>query len=138
MAKEDKANAVLVEQRTLEIYHCLLVGKRRAEILQYVAEKKWNIETRTIDDYIRRAGVLFRKQSENQRARELGKAIERMNYLFMKTLDDKDYRTALAVQKEMGILLGLNAPTQMDVTTGGEKLSAPTVFLPAVEPEDDD
>lgn len=111
-----KATDVMAEQRTMEIYHLLLTGNRRAEILQYASEKDWGLTSRQIDTYIGRASAQFKKQSNFKRERERGKAMERLNYLFMKALKVADYRTALAVQKDLSALLGLNAPTKIEVT----------------------
>lgn len=109
-----KATNLEVQQRTLEVYHQLLLGSRRVDILQYAA--KWNVSSRTIDDYIRRANTLFEKQALVVRDRELGKALDRLTYLFKKALSISDYKTALAVQKEFHALLGLTSPKQVAFT----------------------
>ncbi len=74
------------------------------------------MEDRQVDDYLAEARKRFEARAEVERQAEFGKALERLEMLFKSTLSDKDYKTALQVQKELSVLLGLNAPKTVHVT----------------------
>lgn len=106
MAKSTDAE---MEKRITAVYDLLLIGTSRAGIVQYAAEK-WQVETRIVDTYIRRARNLLKKHTATSRELALATARARLNLLYQKALAAKDYRGALAVQKEINALEALYAP----------------------------
>jgi hypothetical protein len=106
-----------LKRRVNTVSDLLLMGSSRAEILQYIAEKTpWGISERTIDDYIARATEAYRKVAEFHREEQLGKAIRRLEMLFLRAMKVQDFQRALATQRELNALLGLYAPTKMEHT----------------------
>jgi len=111
-----KATNAEASQRTRAVYEKLVQGASRAEILQYVAKEAWGINERSIDYYIQRATKKLEKEAAPAREIELGKAKARLAMLFARSLQIKDYKGALAIQKEINTLLGLNAPARQEHT----------------------
>ena len=113
ITKATKAEAKL---RTLAIYKKMVQGASRADIIQYASEKGLELSDRQVDEYIRRATVMLELQAAPARDAELGKAKARLAMLFARLLHIKDYKGALGVQKEISVLLGLNAPARQEHT----------------------
>jgi hypothetical protein len=94
--------------RIATIYRLLLSGMRRREVLQYVREKTdWGIETSAIDKYIAEATKEIKEVTAEEIETARGMAYKRLDMLYFKSLLINDYKTALAVQKEMNELFGL-------------------------------
>lgn len=116
MAK--KTDDAEVTRRVDQIFHLMVKGKSRLQILQHASEKTtWKVSERTVDEYIARAKKLLAKHSEPKKAVELGKAFLRLEYLFDQNLGINDFKAALAVQKEINAMLGLNAPKALEIQT---------------------
>lgn len=94
--------------RIATIYRLLLSGMRRREVLQYVTEKTdWGLETSAIDKYIAEATREIKEVTAEEIETARGMAYKRLDTLYYKSLLINDYKTALAVQKEMNELFGL-------------------------------
>lgn len=106
--KPVKATQAEVTKRVTQVYNWLLQGLSRADILELVAKKgEWKVSDGMIDEYMSRATAEIKEKASIQRDEELGKAIERMRFLFRQNVLIQDYKAALAVQKELNELLGL-------------------------------
>lgn len=94
--------------RIATIYRLLLSGMRRREVLQYVTEKTdWGLGTSAIDKYIAEATKEIKEVTAEEIETARGMAYKRLDMLYFKSLLINDYKTALAVQKEMNELFGL-------------------------------
>ena len=94
--------------RIATIYRLLLSGMRRREVLQYVTEKTdWGLQTSAIDKYIAEATKEIKEVTAEEIETARGMAYKRLDMLYFKSLLINDYKTALAVQKEMNELFGL-------------------------------
>lgn len=83
-------------------------GLDRATILTYATSNQWKEEPGDIDHYIEAANIaLAADAGEIDTEVELGKAIARMNHLYMNSEKVQDFKTALAIQKEINKLLTL-------------------------------
>lgn len=111
-----KSTSVETEARISKVYEMLISGAKRAEILQYATKKEWGVDDRQVDNYIARAKHAISQQSEVKRNYILGTARARLNLLFYRALNIQDYKTALAVQKEINALEGLNAPQKIEIS----------------------
>jgi hypothetical protein len=129
MAKATKRE---VTARVQQVYTMLVSGIDTAQILQYASEN-WQIVDRNTYNYIARANKLIAKHAETHREHEMGKAVARLNRLYSSALKVQDYKTCLAVQKEINALFGLYAPTKTDVTSNGEPISVVFSAIPARE-----
>jgi hypothetical protein len=69
----------------------------------------WELKKRQLYNYATKARRLIRDSSEYDRALEVGKAIQRLESLYRLSFGIQDYKTCLAVQRELSILLGLTA-----------------------------
>ncbi|MDD3095407.1 MAG: hypothetical protein PHD63_04110 [Candidatus Marinimicrobia bacterium] len=106
--KYAKSNMVQMRARVATVYRLLLSGMRRREIIQYVAEKTdWGVSTRTIENYIHKATAEIKEVTDEEIEAARGMAYKRLDTLYYKSLLINDYKTALAVQKEMNDLFGL-------------------------------
>jgi len=119
-----KGTRAAVAARVDVVYRLLLLGLDYQRILEHIAKKYsvWGVKPRTVDNYIARAKVLIEKVGEYERPLEFGRSLARKHDLFTRALNDKDYRTALAVQKEIDDLLGLKAPLEINVTDARREL----------------
>lgn len=115
--QQSKSTKAEITKRVNQVYNLLLMGFSRAEILEYgqkVDPKKhktaWNVADNTIDTYISKANEIFKLQSAIHRDEQFGLAISRLIYLWQKNVSIQDYKTALAVQREINLLLGLYPP----------------------------
>lgn len=113
MAKATKGQ---MQQRVTEVYKLLLMGVDRAEILEH-GRKTWNLERAQVDNLIARANQVFERKAAVVQDQEFGKALARLNDLYMRSMKVQDYKTCLAVQRELSSLLGLNAPTRLKLET---------------------
>lgn len=109
-----KSNNAEVTQRVHQVYTMVVSGIDTHQILQYASDN-WNVSDRTTFSYIAKANKLLAKQSETIRDAELGKAMARLNNLYKSALKIQDFKTCLAVQKEINALLGLYAPAKIQV-----------------------
>lgn len=105
-----KATNAQTTRRVTAIYKLILLGADRESIMQYVTKEGWDVETRMIDDYAARARKLLIELTKTDRENQLALARARLNLLFAKTVALNDYKTALAIQKDINALEGLYAP----------------------------
>jgi len=103
MQKSDKNT---VEQRVKDIATMLINGCSR-EVLVLHCSEKWNIGERQADKYIVRAKVLVENSIKRKVEYDYAKAVRRYEDLYRLSLEKKDYRTALSVNKELTTLQGL-------------------------------
>ncbi len=95
-------------KRVNVILNLVVSGLNRAEIMRYVANKTpWGVSERTIDSYLARARRVIAAVANVEQKRELGLSMLRLEELFKRSLAGRDYKAALAVQKERHELLGL-------------------------------
>lgn len=106
MPKASKSTKGQIETRIELVSSMLVRGETRAKIVQDVT-KKYGVQARMVDHYIARANAALAKAAEHRREVELGKAIIRLNTLYLKAGRVGDHKTQLAVQRELCTLLGL-------------------------------
>ena len=115
MPAENKITNVERDRRVTIVYDLLVLGTSRAQIIQYAANKEWNVSSRQIDNYIKQANDHFTTEAQSHREAELGKARRRLEDLYQKTMKVQDYQRALAVQREINALFGLYAPEKQEL-----------------------
>lgn len=106
-----KSTMAATKARVNQVYKMLLAGISRADIIEHSA-KTWGLSPGGTDVLIKHANAIFAKQSEFIREEEFGRALNRLNNLYSRALNVQDYKTCLAVQRELSVLLGLNAPAR--------------------------
>jgi hypothetical protein len=102
-----KADKYIVEQRVNELIQMLLNGNSREDIILYCSET-WNIGERQSDKYISRAKDKIEKSVRRKVEYDYSKAVRRYEDLYKLSIDKKDYKTALAINKELTNLQGLS------------------------------
>lgn len=100
-----KADSNIVRNREKEIANQLINGNSRDNILHYTS--KWGLSDRQIDTYILRAKDLIEKSIKRKVEYDYAKAVRRYEDLYRLSIEKKDYRTALSVNKELTTLQGL-------------------------------
>lgn len=103
MQKSDKNT---VEQRIKDIATMLINGSSRDVLVLHCSEK-WNVGERQADKYIARAKILVENSIKRKVEYDYAKAVRRYEDLYRLSLEKKDYRTALSVNKELSTLQGL-------------------------------
>ena len=76
------------------------------EIVLYCSEN-WNIGERQADKYFSKARTLIEQSVKKQVAYDYAKAVRRYEELYRLSIEKKDYKTALSVNKELTTLQGL-------------------------------
>ena len=103
MPKSDKNT---IERRIKSISSMLINGNNREFIVLYCSEN-WNIGERQADKYISKARTLIEQSVKKQVAYDYAKAVRRYEELYRLSIEKKDYKTALSVNKELSTLQGL-------------------------------
>ncbi|MDR0228744.1 MAG: hypothetical protein LBI72_06750 [Flavobacteriaceae bacterium] len=103
----EKADKNTVQQRLGQIGTLLINGEKRENIVLYSSEK-WSIGERQVDKYIARAKGLIEKSIKKSIEYDYAKAIRRYEDLYSKAIEEKDYRLAVSINKEITTLQGLN------------------------------
>lgn len=94
-------------------------GNSRGKIIRYVAEKtNWNVNERTIDNYLKHAYDAFVLKSEIDRKREIGKATAVYDMVLAQGFKLYDLKIVIAAQRAKCELLGLNAPKELRILEG--------------------
>ena len=103
MPKSDKNT---MERRIKSISSMLINVNNREFIVLYCSEN-WNIGERQADKYISKARTLIEQSVKKQVAYDYAKAVRRYEDLYRLSIEKKDYKTALSVNKELTTLQGL-------------------------------
>jgi hypothetical protein len=133
--RSKKGSKAEVERRVSIVETVLIRGLSRAEVIQYAAKadvsakkEAWGLSDRTIDEYIHRANENISRTYEDKRKdeaawldRHRAKAIRRFEAAHAMAVADKDPRTAAYVQKQINVLLGIEAPNRHEVSGPGGK-----------------
>lgn len=118
--KYERANGLVKSERVDQIAALLVVGTPRRDILEWARkETDWHAHERTIDRYIRHAFAALAALAAPRRAEMLGRAIARREALFLRCMKVQDYKTALAVDKDLCDLLGLYPDSGTAAAAGG-------------------
>jgi hypothetical protein len=120
MARITKAE---LENRVTKVTDLLLKGAKRAQVLQFAGKLNWKVSDSMVDKYIGQATEAIRESAVVDRDYEVALAKERYEYLYTQSVSGKDYRGALSVIQSKSKLLGLDAPTRTDITSGGKDLT---------------
>lgn len=102
----NKSTKNTVNQRIKEIADMLIRGNSRDYILQNTSSN-WNVSDRQIDTYISKARHLIENSIKRKVEFDYAKAVRRYEDLYKLSIEKKDYRTALTVNKELTVLQGL-------------------------------
>ena len=102
-----KSTRVEVDERVNIVFNLILSGITRRGICQYAA-KNWDLSERQTDRYIQEANDEFRHIASRDRELTFGKATARLEHLYARAIQNREYRQALAVEREIIALYGLH------------------------------
>lgn len=110
------------EARVNDIAELITQGMRPREIVQTIAKRvkkgrrPWNEEVseRTLYDYMSRANKAFATSTVLKRDELIGIAYDRLTLIWQKTLKARQYKTALAIQKEINETFGVKKGVPID------------------------
>lgn len=94
-------------ERVDAVLDLLLQSVSRRGILQFFANKGWDVRPRTVDWYIQQARTELVELSRQRREDEFALAREQLAMLLMRALAKGDLRTARLVRRDLTELLGL-------------------------------
>jgi hypothetical protein len=114
MAKATKTD---LESRIREVVQLILHGAEQADIVQYAAEKGWNVRSRQLRTYVERAYAEIAPILARDREQVLARHLMQRRALFARCMKINDYKTALQVLKDEAELMGLYAPKKVAPTT---------------------
>lgn len=124
-AETERRIQLLVDYITDEIQ----AGKIHINLFQFISGSgyiaDWQISDRQARNYITRAWEKFAEMMETAKNKERAVAIMRLNTLYQKSFERKDYRGALWIQAEINRMLGLNEPDKL--TLDGDLRTTPAL-----------
>ena len=107
-----RSTSAEIDARIAAVYRKLLEGARRRDIMQYNKDVGWNVCESMVDRYIALATAEIAEVTELEKQTALGMAYKRLDMLFSEAHRDKDFKTCLAVQRELNELGGLKVIKQ--------------------------
>jgi len=113
-----KSTQTEITKRIGTVGKLLIGGKSSTYILQYGSDK-WSVSERQIETYIQRARVFIIENVTKEVKYDFSLAIQRLNDLYDKSLENGDFRTCVAIIKEMTNLQGI-AKNMVDINLKGE------------------
>jgi len=109
-----RANKGLVTSRVSTLYKLLVKGASRADLRQIAA--KWDISDRQIERYIAMATEEVEKRANYRRNYEMGKAMSRLDEIYVDAENAGDIRGRLGVVKQVADIVGLNAAQKQEIS----------------------
>src|SRR5699024_9313280 len=97
-------------------------------IVRY-ASKEWNITSRQTDTYLKRVYEEIQKTyGDDYKKRLLDIQVAKLDELYQKNFTIQDFRECRNVIETLNKMIGLDAPTKVDHTTKGEKITVQPIF----------
>lgn len=105
--RRPKADTAEAARRVEEVLRIRLDGAQYHDVVQYAAEKGWNLKERQLREYIARADELLVERLEKKRKPVIARHIAQRQALFARAVNAADLRTALAILDSECKLRGL-------------------------------
>jgi hypothetical protein len=102
-----KAETAEVALRVEEVLRIRLDGAQYHDVVQFAAEKKWDLKERQIREYMRRADELLVDRQDKSRKKVIARHLAQRQALYARAVNAADYRTALAILDSDAKLRGL-------------------------------
>lgn len=102
-----KSSIITVNERVMKVADMLIGGKSRISIIHYGSDT-WSVGERQVEKYLAKARELIKGEIVKNLEFDYAKAIRRYEDLYQKAIDEKDYRLALSINKELTVLQGLH------------------------------
>ena len=99
----DKAEII---DRVAEVLDLIASGDRPETVCQKLSAK-WGASERTVRRYLTKAYSKLSEAAKTKTEEELGRALNRLDFLYGRAIRESDYRLGLVVTRERGELVGL-------------------------------
>ena len=99
-------------QRVHEIYRLLIKGASRFRVIQYSSEK-WDVSSRTADNYLEEARQLLERDLEIERPKWLAQALAEMQEWKWQELNPDDRDDRVTTQNRLAALQYLKAQASL-------------------------
>jgi hypothetical protein len=125
-----RATDAEIAVRVQEVLNCRLSGAAFHDLQALAVEKGWKVGNRQLWHYVQLADEQMEQHFEEGRARLFRRHVLQRRRLYAMALQDGDKRTALAILKDEGDLLGLYPPKKTELTgPNGGPIETATVEL---------
>jgi hypothetical protein len=105
-----KVTKIEAARRVVELIPLRLAGKSFQDIVQFAAERQWNVKHRQLRTYIRRCDTRLAADLEHDRQRMVNLHRVLRHHLYAQAMAAGDLRTALQALKDEATLMGIYAP----------------------------
>jgi hypothetical protein len=132
-----KADSSEMEKRVNTIYLMILQGFQRKQIIQYCSNT-YKIGERQTDAYLIKAREIIKANIDCDTSSKKNEVLNQFYDLYQKNYALEDYRECKSVLLAIAGILGVQAPTKTDITSGGEKIATapPTIVFMDNDNED--
>lgn len=102
------------KERVQKVAEMILQGLSVAQVEKLMKEKfGWEVTPEQLVQYVSLANEGFNQASRAVASTEFGKAMSRLNMLYAASMKINDYKTCLAVQKEINDLMGFTKTSEI-------------------------
>ena len=132
MAGNNKVSQVEKEMRIAVIMEKMLEGYTHLAVLKWVrANTSWGLSDNQIRRYIALAEDYIKVEAAKLGKAQIGKAMMRLELLFMKNFEQERWRDALEVQKEINKVINIYAAER-----DGEDPKDTNITIKFISPDD--
>ena len=123
--KSEKSTKAELQRRVAIVLELLSRKMKRSEIIEYCLDESlgWDVTPATIGKYINRAKGEITKSVKKSALQNLSESVMDLKELYRKCYQREDYKTALAVRKELNAVLEVSRGSVIDTGTEQEELS---------------
>jgi hypothetical protein len=111
-----RSDNMTVIQRVHEILAIRLQGAEFHDVMQFAADKGWNLRERQIRNYIAKSDELLAKTLEPDRQKQYNRAVAQRHALYARCMSVADLSNARGVLKDLSDLLGLYPAKKTEIT----------------------
>ena len=97
-------------------------GYSRAKIVE-ITTNNYKVCERTADTYIAKANLILNENNQYLKNEMIALQKARLEDLLQKAYDSGDHKEARAIIESINKLFGLEQPSKVDVTSGGDKIT---------------
>ena len=119
MPKENKSTNIEVEKRVNALVPLISILNRH-ELSEYVQnETDWGIAENQIYEYVKKAKEIIKEQFKESNKDAVENSYNNLVNLYKQAFQEKDFRTCLAIQKEINEVYGIKIQ-KIDHTSNGK------------------
>lgn len=131
-----KADSSEMEKRVNTVYLMILQGFQRKQVIQYCSEN-YNIGERQTDEYLVKAREILKSNIDNDTSSKKHEILNQYYDLYQKNYQLEDFKECRNILKDIAVVLGVEAPKKMDITSNNESISN-SIQVQIVPPNNDE